>query len=471
VKTSSLIGHVVEVLEQVHQGRRPADAVVKQFLRARHYLGSSDRRYIADRTFAILRHHMLLNVYTAEALAALRVPAMSVPAMSVPAMPVPAMPVPAMPVPAMPAPYPPVMMAAAYEIRCAEHPGADPLAEFDPVWRPLLPDIECAAFLESVRTVQIPDDIVNDEERFLAVRTSLPQFVVREWRTRYGREGSRALCETMNAPAPICIRVNTLKCTVGQCREALAQEGITAQPTDLSPSGLVLAKRINAQGLLSFKQGWFEMQDEGSQLLSLLAEVGHDMTVIDACAGGGGKSLHLAALMQNRGRIIAVDVDRLKLNNVAERGARAGATIVAPLAASADAPPEELRDLRADVVLVDAPCSGTGTFRRSPWLKLNLTEEGVHALARTQRELLERYAGFVAPGGRLVYSTCTLLSEENQSVIESFLRDHPDFTPLPACAILARQGIRLEGQDPWLELLPSRTATDGFFGAVMVRSS
>jgi 16S rRNA (cytosine967-C5)-methyltransferase len=210
------------------------------------------------------------------------------------------------------------------------------------------------------------------------------------------------------------------------------------------------------------------MQDEGSQVLSMLLEARPGMTVLDACAGGGGKSLHIAAMMQNRGKIIALDVDAKKLENLVTRSRRAGVTI-----ATAEVVPEDADSTAvppADAVLIDAPCSGVGTFRRNPGAKLLCTEEYSLSLSRRQRALVERYAPSVRSGGRLVYSTCTLLRRENQDVVAEFLSLHPEFSLISAADILLRQGVRCPGQETCLELLPHRTGTDGYFAAVMVRS-
>jgi 16S rRNA (cytosine967-C5)-methyltransferase len=296
----------------------------------------------------------------------------------------------------------------------------------------------------------------------------MPDFVVAEWLERFGAEETDALCAASNGNPPVSIRANTLKGGVAECREALVKEGIAAVSGTLSPVALVFPKRINAQGLRSFRQGLFEMQDEGSQILSMLLEVRPGMTVLDACAGAGGKSLHIAAMMQNRGKIIALDVDTKKLENLLVRSRRAGVTIAVEEVVAEEAVSRAVPI--ADAVLVDAPCSGVGTFRRNPGAKLLCTEEYSISLSRRQRGLLERYAPSVRSGGRLVYSTCTLVRRENQDVVTEFLSLHPDFSLLSAGDILLRQEVRCPGQETYLELFPHRTGTDGYFAAVMVRS-
>ncbi|MEW6510369.1 MAG: methyltransferase domain-containing protein [Bacteroidota bacterium] len=447
MRLSALIGHVVEVLDLIRAGRRPADAVVREFFRARHYLGASDRRYIAERTFDVVRHHALLTLLSREAFVSLGA---------------------VDPGPALSS----VALVATHEVRCKESERApdDLLPDIAGVWRMSFTDVECEAFLGEVRHAEIPPSVKDDDERFLSVRHSIPAFVVKDWLRRFGSGETASLCAAVNTPAPVTIRVNTLRCTLEECREALAHEGIMAQPTAMSPVGLHLAKRINAHGLHAFKQGWFEMQDEGSQVITPLTGACPGMTVVDACAGGGGKSLHLAALMNNRGRILAVDVDRSKLEQLEQRAHRAGVSIAETLhATSPDKSPLPATTC-ADVVLVDAPCSGTGTFRRSPWLKLNLTEATIPPLVRLQGNLLERYAGVVKPGGRLVYTTCSLLDEENRAVVERFLTSHPEFAPLPLDAATNWQLQGNHDGGTYLELLPHKTGTDGFFGAILIRS-
>jgi 16S rRNA (cytosine967-C5)-methyltransferase len=174
-------------------------------------------------------------------------------------------------------------------------------------------------------------------------------------------------------------------------------------------------------------------------------------------------------MMQNRGRIVALDVDAKKLENLVARTRRAGVTIAEAELVGTSGGPAGLD--QADGVLVDAPCSGVGTFRRNPGAKLLCTEEDSRALAVRQRNLLERYAPSVRSGGRLVYSTCTLLARENRDVVGGFLSAHPEFSLVPAGEVLGRQQATCPGQDTYLELFPHRTGTDGFFAAVMTRSS
>lgn len=432
MKHSSLIGHTLEVLALVFAGRRPADTVIGEFFRARHYLGSSDRRFIAELSYDVIRNFRLI---ASRSLRALGRPGGS----SVDAA---------------------VLVAARESSGADADPGAI-AANIGERWS--APEMGCAEFVRRLRSG------AADEPAWpIAVRHSLPDFVAAEWVRKYPPDAAEALCASSNAQPPLAIRVNTLKGDLAACAAALSREEIAALPGSVSPLALVLPRRINALSLRAFRDGLFEMQDEGSQLIAPLLEVRPGMAVLDACAGGGGKSLHIAALMENRGEITALDVDRTRLDNLRLRVRRAGASIVKSTLLRRETPAPA--GGKYDAVLIDAPCSGTGTFRRNPWMKLNLTEDISRSLGLRQRELLRRYAPAVKRGGRLVYATCTLLDAENRAVVEDFLASRPDFALIDAVDVLARQGIRAGTNAPMLELLPHSTGTDGYFAAVMVRS-
>lgn len=254
-----------------------------------------------------------------------------------------------------------------------------------------------------------------------------------EWLLKYFPENFEAEIEALNTDAPIDLRVNTLK---AKRREVKLEQ---SEKTPQSPVGLRVFKRQAMQF-----NGLYEIQDEGSQLASLYAEAKPGERVLDYCAGAGGKALAIAAEMKNTGHILAHDVNEKKLSAIRNRAERAEATIIKI------GKPEGTYN----VVLVDAPCSGTGTWRRQPDAKWRLTESKLQSYLNLQREILEESAQYVAPGGRLVYITCSLLPCENQDQINWFLKRNPQFT-------LTKD---------YLELSPLRTKTDGFFGAYLVRS-
>lgn len=444
MKRSSLFGHIVELHHTITTGSSPADAVVREFFRSRHYLGSKDRRYISDLLFGLFRHYKLVEVYGHEVLGRLNASSRAIH---------------------------PVILIAVYCAKLLQEQVDTLRSDLCGLWRVYAGEVDCETFLHLLSSVDLPDDVAQHSASGIATRYSFPETIVEEWLSRFGADETGKLCNTLNQPAPVTIRVNTYVTSVDDCVIELAREGLDARRTVLSPVGLVLPKRINAQALRSFKEGYFEMQDEGSQLLSMLLEARPGMLVVDACVGGGGKTLHLASIMKNEGTLISIDVDERRLRNIHERIRRAKVTIARPLLAGKDADVIRSYTGAADAVLVDAPCSGVGTFRRNPAAKVAFTDSFVAAVAEKQRDVLNTYAALVKPGGRLVYSTCTLLQKENEDQVSSFLATHPDFTLLSTADILKRQGVAVESASSFLTLLPHVTGTDGFFAAVMLRRS
>ncbi|MCS7081842.1 MAG: RsmB/NOP family class I SAM-dependent RNA methyltransferase [Bacteroidetes bacterium] len=307
-----------------------------------------------------------------------------------------------------------------------------------------------------------------DPAQALGLRYSFPDWMLRIWIDRYGLEEAEALCQGLNRAAPLCVRVNTLKATREAVQERIRQEGWTTRPTPYSPVGLIFEKRISVFQTASFREGLYEVQDEGSQLISYLTEARPGMRVVDGCAGGGGKTLHLACLMENKGMLYAFDIYTIRLEQLRPRARRAGAHNIR----AQRIPHNRAKVVRRlygkiDVVLVDAPCSGTGVMRRNPDTAWKVTPEKVETLVEQQRAILHAYAPLLKPGGRMVYATCSLLPQENEEVVGAFLEEHPDFHLEPVGPILERQRIFVPLEDAFLRLYPHRHGTDGFFGAVL----
>lgn len=303
-----------------------------------------------------------------------------------------------------------------------------------------------------------------------AVALDLPAPLLACLDAQLGVEEVAVLAAALQRPAPLDLRINPLAADRETVRARLAAEGHVLEPTPYSPLGLRRADRGPLFQTTAFRDGLFEVQDEGSQLLGLLVEARRRETVVDYCAGAGGKTLQLAAQMANTGTVYAFDVAAHRLERIRPRLRRARADNVQPIAITG---PDDARVRRlqgkADRVLVDAPCSGTGTLRRNPdikWRPLDLP-----ALAAGQRTILADAAALVRPGGRLVYATCSLLREENEDVVDAFLADHPGFHRAPVSEILARRQIALPATGDDLRLWPHRHGTDGFFAAVLERPS
>jgi 16S rRNA (cytosine967-C5)-methyltransferase len=306
----------------------------------------------------------------------------------------------------------------------------------------------------------------------LAAEQSLPAWLAARLAAERGVEEARALAGALNRRAPLTVRANLLRTTREALRERLAAEGVASAPTPHSPWGLVLEGHENAFALPAFREGLFEVQDEGSQLLALACGARPGNRVVDACAGAGGKSLALAAEMRNRGSLLALDVDPDRLEEARRRARRAGVhnlrTRAIPRGVEADA--ELAGDAgKGDVVLVDAPCSGLGALRRKPDARWRLAPEEPETFAATQRELVARFARLVSPGGRLVYATCSVLRAENEEVA-AFAAGLPGLDPLPLARTLGEPlAAALGAEGHTLSLWPHRHGTDGFFAAAFER--
>jgi 16S rRNA (cytosine967-C5)-methyltransferase len=304
-----------------------------------------------------------------------------------------------------------------------------------------------------------------------AITADLPDALAERFVAEFGEEEAPALASGLHEPASLDLRVNSILATREQAAEKLASDGFAAEPTPFSPDGLRCQGRKPLQSTEVFREGWIEVQDEGSQLISLLLEPKRGERIADFCAGAGGKSLHLATLMGNRGGLYAFDISGKRLKALRERLRRAHLDNIRLSEISGENDPhlERYRGSMARV-LVDAPCSNTGTVRRNPdvlWRALDLD-----TLTALQRRILDAAAKLVAPGGRLVYATCSLLREETEGVVAGFLAANADFRTVPANEIFQRLGVKIPDAvtpEGFMRLLPHRHHTDGFRAAVLER--
>ncbi|WP_079989384.1 RsmB/NOP family class I SAM-dependent RNA methyltransferase [Candidatus Protochlamydia phocaeensis] len=293
------------------------------------------------------------------------------------------------------------------------------------------------------------EQILQREDIPLHIRVSFPLPLFQLMENSYGSQRTIDLCLTSNKPAPTTVRVNTLKTT----REELLKlwEGLyEVSPTSLSPYGIQFHKKINFFSLPEFKAGFFEVQDEGSQLLAQLVKVQPGDQVLDYCAGSGGKTLAFAPAMQHTGQIYVHDIRPYALQEARKRLKRAGiqnSQILLP-----DSPHLAKLKKKMNWVLVDAPCTGTGTLRRNPDMKWKFDEHTLARLIGQQRMIFERALSFLRPDGRIVYGTCSILKEENQQQLEHFLKTYQ---------------LRIEGDV--FQSFPAPGGMDGFFGVVLKR--
>lgn len=393
----------------------PADSTLRRFFREHRMLGGNDREFAAESVFGILRHRRFLDSLCG-----------------------------------IPTPR---SLLLAYLARF----GRMNLREL----LPLVTEAE-AKWLAQVKKA-------DPAAQPLAVQAEFPDWLVDRLRGFMTDDDILDLGRSLQQPAPLDLRVNTLLAERNAVLAQFAEEGIAGTTTPYSPVGIRLAGKPALNRHALFLEGSVEVQDEGSQLLGyLLAPGRHDM-VVDFCAGAGGKALMLGALMRSHGRIYAFDVSARRLDNLKPRLRRSGLSNLHPqrIANENDIKVKRLAS-KIDRVLVDAPCSGLGTLRRNPDLKWRQLPPDIDELKCKQAAILRSAAILLKPGGRLVYATCSFLPEENQEIVERFLADHPGFRRLNCAEILLRQKIPLD-TGVYLQLSPGSHGTDGFFAAAMER--
>ena len=408
------------------------------YFRRRRYIGAKDRAQIARLVYGVLRHRAALDWWVERA-GRSNITA-----------------------------SPRVRMIAALAVAESE-PAGEIAGSFDggrfrpAALSPVEDRLVKALAGRSLRHPAMPRAVAND----------LPDWLLPHLEAVYG-DRLEAEMAGLNAPAPVDLRVNLIKTDRNGARRALAAEQVRAEPTPWSPIGLRLAERAPLSGLAAFKDGLVEVQDEGSQLAALLLGARPGMRVVDFCAGAGGKTLALAAAMQNRGKLVACDTAAWRLDRSGQRLRRAGASNVERRALSSERDPWVKRHAKSfDRVLVDAPCLGIGSWRRNPDAKWRATPNDLAELLVRQHDILQSAARLVKPGGRLAYITCSLLREENEAQAERFLEEAPDFALVPVAAAWEATMCTPYPADAgaYLRLTPAQHGTDGFFVAIFERAT
>lgn len=305
----------------------------------------------------------------------------------------------------------------------------------------------------------------------LAEQADLPDWLYERLAALMPKGELQSLARALNQPAPLDLRINTIKASRDEILAQLQGEGFSVEGCPFAPEGIRMADKTHLAKHPRFIDGSIEVQDEGSQLLGYLLAPKRGEMVVDFCAGAGGKTLLLGALMRSTGRLYAFDVSEKRLAKLKPRLARSGLSNVHPVAIAHESDQRVKRLAgKCDRVLVDAPCSGLGTLRRNPDLKWRQSAQSVSELVVKQAAILASASRLLKPGGRLVYATCSLLPEENAQIVDAFLVAHPEFVRLSAAEVLAAQGIQVELQGQDLQLLPHVHGTDGFYAAVLERS-
>lgn len=430
MRPSARVQMAIDLLDGMFEGLRPADQVLATIFRRSRFIGSKDRRAVRDLVYGVIRHRSRL-VHRLRQYGADETPR---------------------------------ALVLAYLVIS----GTESISEL----------FDGSAHSPMPLDGREPDMVTElahfhgDADQPVPVRLEIPDWLYPLLQQSFG-DNLIAEMQGLNAEAPVDLRANSLKSDRDTELAALRAADIEAEATAYSPIGIRLSRRLTLGNYPSYKEGRVEVQDEGSQLAALLCGVKPKMKVIDFCAGAGGKTLALAAAMKGRGDLIACDTDGRRLAELQVRADAAGITeMLGYRALSGDDDPWLTEHAgKADVVLVDAPCSGVGAWRRSPDARWLLTEERLQGYLDLQKEILDRAATLVKPGGKLVYVTCSLLRDENEAQSAAFRDRQPGFASHDLGPELGELGLSaLPSRQGEVTLSPATTGTDGFFISVMRRA-
>jgi 16S rRNA (cytosine967-C5)-methyltransferase len=408
-----------EVWQGVMKDPMPSDRwLARYFYQNRKKVGSRDRKFLSETIYAIFRHKSFLEAWVEKA-----------------------------------RPRPVMSDAEKAECLClfaAAKEGLVAKEDFRNVFR------QKEKVYAALREHLLPEDEgPKSKEEMMALLYSFPLWLVQRWVGVFGVHETERLLGFFQQRPLLVLRANTLKISRKKLVDMFRRYGVEANQTVRSYFGLILQERRNVFDTPAFRDGWFEVQDEGSQLVCQTMDPQPGETIWDVCAGGGGKSLLLAAMMENKGRIVATDLRSYKLEELKKRAKRAGVFNVFP--AELDRMGElKLAQRGFDRILVDSPCSGTGTLGRNPDAKWKLAPSWFEALPKEQLSILEKALPYLAKHGRLYYATCSVEAAENEEVAAAFLTAHPDLEIVP-CG---------EAGEKFFKLWPPESGTDGFFLAV-----
>lgn len=422
---SARIKAVIDILEKIAASRIPMDATVGDYMRHRKYIGAKDRADIVERIYNMVRAHARLGWHLQRA-------------------------------------------------------GAPDTVRMRVISWLSLGEAKSATDIEKLfdGSQYGPEKLSDEEKKFSfqdglnhpgmpeAVRAECPPEHEQTMREYFGADFTAEM-EAMIAPATLDLRVNIRALAREEAKESLKKDGVETDETPYSPWGLRARGKAFLSKTKAFVKGHVEIQDEGSQLIAHVCGVKPGMQVLDFCAGAGGKTLALAAAMNCKGRIVAMDNEPARLEKGRQRFKRAGVSDVIEVRPLTDEKNRKwLKRQKGtfDVVLIDAPCSSTGTWRRNPDLRWRQYGPSLAELLPVQAEILEKASKAVKPDGKLVYATCSLLPDENERQVEKFLSAHPDFVRTPP-------GEAPCDENGFMRLTPRRHNTDGFFATVMTRKT
>jgi 16S rRNA (cytosine967-C5)-methyltransferase len=394
----NLVRAIVEALRIIFSESKYADSVVRNLLKSNPKWGSNDRKLLAETTYEVVRWwRKLWAIYGKE------VSLKDVPLWNILGI---------------------YFTISGYEL---------------PPWKEF----------ESIKDIPVKQKL-HEIENNRALRESIPDWLDVLGSKELGMQWEKEI-HVLNEQAPVIIRVNTLRTSIKKLQEELQKEAIETKVVSDHPDALELNVRKNIFQTNSFKNGLFEVQDASSQEVAYFMDIIPGMRIIDACAGGGGKSLHMAALMQNKGKIIAMDVHDWKLKELQKRASRAGISIIETRVIDSAKAVKRL-EKSADRLLLDVPCSGLGVLRRNPDIKWKLSVEAMDRIKAQQLEILSSYSKMLKTGGKLVYATCSILPSENEGIVDTFTGENKSFKKLAE-----------------KKILPSQSGSDGFYMAALER--
>lgn len=423
---SNLLRQAAMLLNNLLDFNSPADAKLGEFFRNNRDLGTKDRAFVAESVYGVLRRLRYLSAVTANEAGD---------------------------------PDDARKLILAWLLRVQ----GKSIRELEPILNEQ--QTEWAQAIKAKNTENLP----------LAVQADVRDWLWDKLVAQNGEELALTICRSMFDQASLDLRVNTIKGTREEVLAKMLAENTVKDnviaPTPYSPIGIRMGAKLNISKHVLFEAGKIEVQDEGSQLLAYLVSPKRGQMVADFCAGAGGKTLAIGALMKNTGRLYAFDISEKRLHNLGQRLKRSGlSNLHAQVIASEIDPKLKRLNGKFDRVLVDAPCSGFGTLRRNPDLKWRFEATDIAELNVKQAAILARAAKLTKAGGRLIYATCSLLADENEAIADAFLSANSDFVLVPANTILAQQQINLDTGN-YLKLLPHLHGTDGFFAAVFERKA
>lgn len=434
MRDAARINSAIDLLSRINMGHIPMDNTIRDFMAARRFIGSKDRTAIVERVYRIMRSHARLGWWISQGGTADTSRARVI-----------------------------------ADLLLNEGVGASKIAEifggakFEP--QPLDEAEQSFVGLIAGKTL-------NDPAMPIESRCECPEWAAQKLQDLYGMDFESQLIAMID-PAPLDLRVNTVKGTVDEAMESLKKDRIRTVRTKYSPVALRAEGKPFMSDSKAFRSGLVEIQDEGSQLIALISGVKPGMRVLDFCAGGGGKTLVLAAMMENKGNIVAMDNDTRRLEKGRPRYRKAGIHNVETRSLAEEQNRKWLRRQKGtmDVVLVDAPCSSSGTWRRNPDLRWKWYGPSLEEIIQMQAEILEKVADKVKPGGRLVYATCSLFTEENEGQVEAFIKRHPEYKVMPLSDAWLGDKDCLPNSGSFLRLFPKDHGTDGFFSAVLQKQT